>query len=95
MVSCALLGSVMSSTAVVAIFIPIVIRIAAITGTNKSRLLLPMSYAALISGMLTLIATTPNLVISDELVAQGYAPLGFFSFLPLGLVQGGSMNLCF
>ncbi|MEP3085514.1 MAG: SLC13 family permease [Sedimentitalea sp.] len=86
MVSAGFLGSVMSSTAVVAIFIPIVLRIAADTGLDKSRLLLPMSYAALISGMLTLIATTPNLVISDELVAQGYQPLGFFSFFPIGVL---------
>lgn len=86
MVSSAILGSVMSSTAVVAIFIPIVLKIATDTGLNKSRLLLPMSYAALISGMLTLIATTPNLVVSDELVAQGYRALGFFSFFPIGLL---------
>ena len=86
MVSAGFLGSVMSSTAVVAIFIPIVLRIAAETGLDKSRLLLPMSYAALISGMLTLIATTPNLVVSDELVAQGYQALGFFSFFPLGVI---------
>ena len=86
MVSSAILGSVMSSTAVVAIFIPIVLKIAADTGLNKSRLLLPMSYAALISGMLTLIATTPNLVVSDELAAQGYQPLGFFSFFPIGML---------
>jgi di/tricarboxylate transporter len=86
MVSAGFLGSVMSSTAVVAIFIPIVLRIASDTGLDKSRLLLPMSYAALISGMLTLIATTPNLVVSDELVAQGYQALGFFSFFPIGVL---------
>jgi len=86
MISSAILGSVMSSTAVVAIFIPIVLKIAADTGLNKSRMLLPMSYAALISGMLTLIATTPNLVVSDELVAQGYRALGFFSFFPIGIL---------
>ena len=86
MVSAAFLGSVMSSTAVVAIFIPIVLRIANDTGLDKSRMLLPMSYAALISGMLTLIATTPNLVVSDELVEHGFDALGFFSFFPLGLV---------
>jgi di/tricarboxylate transporter len=86
MVSSAILGSVMSSTAVVAIFIPIILKIASDTGLNKSRMLLPMSYAALISGMLTLIATTPNLVVSDELVAQGYKALGFFSFFPIGML---------
>ena len=85
MVGAALLGAVMSSTAVVAIFIPITLRIAAETSLNASRLLIPMSYAALISGMLTLIATPPNLVVHEELKNAGYDGFGFFSFAPVGL----------
>ena len=85
MAAAALLGAVMSSTAVVAIFIPIVLRIARETRLNASRLLMPMSYAALISGMLTLIATTPNLVVHEELKEAGYEGLGFFSFAPVGM----------
>lgn len=85
MASAGLLGSVMSSTAVVAIFIPIVLRIAAETKLNSARMLMPMSYAALISGMLTLIATTPNLVVHEELKASGFDGLGFFSFAPVGI----------
>ena len=85
MVSAGLLGSAMSSTAVVAIFIPIVLRIAAQTGIAASRILIPMSYAALISGMTTLIASPPNLVVSSELAASGYSALGFFSFSVIGL----------
>ena len=45
---------------------------------------MPLSFAALISGMLTLIATTPNLVVSSELADRGYQPFAFFSFLPIG-----------
>jgi di/tricarboxylate transporter len=85
MASAAILGSIMSSTAVVAIFIPIILRVAAETGLNASRFLMPMSYAALISGMLTLIATTPNLVVSEELKVAGYTEFGFFSFTLVGL----------
>lgn len=85
MVGAAVLGSVMSSTAVVAIFIPIVLRIAAETSLNASRMLIPMSYAALISGMLTLIATTPNIVVHEELKAAGYEGFGFFTFAPVGV----------
>jgi di/tricarboxylate transporter len=84
MVGAALLGAVMSSTAIVAIFIPIVLRIAAETGLNSSRMLMPMSYAALISGMLTLIATTPNIVVHEELKEAGFTGFGFFSFAPVG-----------
>jgi di/tricarboxylate transporter len=85
MIGAALLGSVMSSTAVVAIFIPIVLRIAAETRLSASRLLMPMSYAALISGMLTLIATAPNLVVSEELKVHGFAGFEFFGFTLVGL----------
>lgn len=85
MAGAALLGSVMSSTAIVAIFIPIVLRVAAETNRSASRLLLPMSYAALISGMLTLIASPPNLVVSEELKESGFNGFGFFSFTLVGL----------
>ena len=65
----------MSSTAVVAIFIPVVLRICQNTGMAPSRLMMPLSFAALISGMLTLVATAPNLVVNAELVRQGEAGL--------------------
>lgn len=87
MLAAAALSSVMSSTAVVAIFIPVVFKVASNTGINASRLLMPMSFAAMISGMLTLIATPPNLVVSSELEStQDYVALGFFSVAPIGLV---------
>jgi di/tricarboxylate transporter len=86
MLASAFLSAIMSSTAVAAIFIPIIIRVARKTMTNPAALLLPMSYAALVSGMLTLIATPPNLVISESLQSAGFQPLGFFSFSLLGLL---------
>jgi di/tricarboxylate transporter len=79
------LGSLMSSTAVVAIFIPVVLRISQNRGTAPSRLMMPLSFAALISGMLTLVATAPNLVVNAELIRQGAKGFGFFSFTPFGL----------
>lgn len=86
MFGAAILSSVMSSTAVVAIFIPIVFRIAERSGIIRSELLMPVAYAALISGMITLIATPPNLVINDALVALDGSGLSFFSFAPLGIL---------
>lgn len=79
------LGSVMSSTGVVAIFIPIVLRIAQNTGTSPGRLMMPLSMAALISGMMTLVATAPNLVVNSELARSGAQGFHFFSFTPFGL----------
>ncbi len=85
MVGAAVLGSVMSSTAVVALFIPIVLRIAAETRLNASRMLIPLSYASLISGMMTLIATTPNIIVHEELKSAGFEGFSFFSFSPVGV----------
>jgi di/tricarboxylate transporter len=79
------LGSFMSSTGVVAIFIPVALRISQITGAAPSKLMMPISMAALISGMMTLVATAPNLVINSELIRGGSEGFGFFSFTPFGL----------
>jgi len=79
------LGATMSSTAVTAIFIPVGLRIAQITGIAPSRLMMPLSVAALISGMTTLVATAPNLVVNGELERHGVEGFRFFSFTPFGL----------
>src|SRR5262249_53634982 len=79
------LGATMSSTAVTAIFIPVALRIAQSTGTSPSRLMMPLSFAALISGMTTLVATAPNLVVNSELVRHGETGFQFFSFTPFGV----------
>jgi di/tricarboxylate transporter len=79
------LGATMSSTAVTAIFIPVALRISQSTGTAASQLMMPMSVAALISGMTTLVATAPNLVVNSELERHGAAGFHFFAFTPFGL----------
>ena len=79
------LGAFMSSTGVVAIFIPVALRIAQSTATAPSQLMMPLSVAALISGMMTLVATAPNLVVNSELVRHGEAGFHFFSFTPFGV----------
>lgn len=79
------IGSVMSSTGVVAIFVPIVLRMARRTGIGPQRLMMPLSVAALVSGMLTLVGTAPNLVVHAALVREGFDGFDFFSFTPFGL----------
>ena len=78
-------GAFMSSSAIVAMFIPVVLTIANKTGLNRKRLLMPLSIAALTSGMMTLIASSPNMIIDHTLRARGLAPFGFFSWTPFGL----------
>lgn len=86
MLAVAGLGSVMSSTGVVAIFIPVALSVAARIGAEPRRLMMPLAFAALMSGMLTLVGTPPNLVVNAELHRDGKAGFGFFDFTPAGLV---------
>lgn len=94
-VAAGVLGSVMSSTAVVALFLPVVMRIAQDNRLHPGRILMPLAYAALVSGMMTLIGTAPNLVVHAELRARGYAGLGFFEFTPIGASVLACLVLCF
>lgn len=85
MLSIAILGSFMSSTGIVAIFIPVVLAICSGMKISPKRLMMPLSIAGLISGMMTLIATPPNLVAHSELVKATGQGLNFFSFTPIGV----------
>ena len=70
----------MSSTGAVAIFIPVTLNLAAKAGIQPSRLLLPIAFASLIGGMLTLSGTPPNLVVSTQLTREGLEGFDFFEF---------------
>lgn len=85
MLATGLLSAFMSSTGTVAVMLPIVMAMAWRAGVSPSKLLIPTAYAALVGGMLTLIATPPNLVASQALEGAGRAPFGFFAFTPFGL----------
>ena len=80
------IGSVVSNTGTVAVMMPIVVSMAASAGTSPRRLLMPLAFASSMGGMMTLIGTPPNLIVSDTLQHAGYEPLSFFSFLPVGLI---------
>lgn len=82
----AFIGAFVSNTGTVALMLPIVVSMAMSSRINTSRLLMPLAFASSMGGMMTLIGTPPNLVISGELVKGGLAPLGFFSFTPVGIV---------
>lgn len=86
MITVAGLGAFMSSTGVVAIFIPVVLSVSMHMPTSPSRLMMPLSFAGLISGMMTLVATPPNLVVNSELLREGLHGFSFFSVTPLGVV---------
>jgi di/tricarboxylate transporter len=82
-----LLSGFMSSTGTVAVMLPAVVAMAWNAGISPSRLLIPLAFGALLGGMLTLIGTPPNIVVANQLAAEGWAPFGFFDFTPVGLVM--------
>lgn len=86
MVAVATLGAFMSSTGVVAIFIPVALSVAQRLEIPPGRLMMPLGFAGLISGMMTLVATPPNMVVNSELMRNGIKGFGFFGVTPLGIV---------
>jgi di/tricarboxylate transporter len=70
----------------VAIFIPVVLSVANRMGIPAGRLMMPLGFAGLISGMMTLVATPPNMVVNSELMRHGIHGFGFFGFTPMGLI---------
>ncbi len=89
MIATSFIGAFVSNTGTVALMMPIVISMAVQGGFQASRMLMPLAFAGSLGGMLTLIGTPPNLVISDTLVEHGYEGLSFFSFFPIGLICVG------
>ena len=80
------IGAFVSNTGTVALMMPIIMSIAAGSGMQSSRFLMPLAFAGSLGGMLTLIGTPPNLVIDEVLTESGYQPLAFFSFFPVGII---------
>lgn len=82
-----LIGGFVSNTGTVALMLPIVVSMAAASGTSPSRMLMPLAFASSIGGMLTLIGTPPNLVIAEVWEEAGNAPLTMFTLcLPVWYV---------
>lgn len=86
MLATAVLSAFMSSTGTVAVLLPVVGTLAHRARISPARLLMPMAFASLLGGLLTLIGTPPNIVVSDQLRSQGLEPFRFFSFTPPGVV---------
>lgn len=86
MSSTAVLSGFMNNIGVAAMFLPVTVDIARRTGRAASRLLMPMAYGSLLGGMLVLIGTSSNLVVSDFIRSAGMPPLGLFDFTPIGSV---------
>lgn len=84
MVTGAVLSAFMNNIGVAALMLPVVVEIARRTRIPASRLLMPLAYSTLLGGLMTLIGTPPNLLISEAMTQNGYAPFKLFDFTPLG-----------
>ena len=85
MVTVALLSAFISNTAATALFVPIVIGVAARAKMSPSKLLLPLAFSSILSSSVTLISTSTNLVVSGLMVTAGLPPIGMFELAPVGV----------
>jgi len=83
------ISACVNNTAVVVVLIPVAFRIAHVMGIAPSKLLMPLSYAAIMGGTCTLIGTSTNLVTDGVAQSVGLAPFGMFEITPLGLIFAG------
>jgi di/tricarboxylate transporter len=85
MIGTAILSGFMSNTGTVAMLLPAIVAASWRIGSLPSRFLIPLAFAANGGGLLTLIGTAPNIVVSDTLAVAGEGSFGFFEFALLGI----------
>lgn len=85
MLAAALLSGFVNNTAVVAVLLPITVKLAQAREMSPSLLLIPLSFASMLGGTLTLIGTSTNLLVSALAEREGLASFSMFEFAKLGL----------
>ncbi|MFH1851887.1 MAG: SLC13 family permease [Candidatus Neomarinimicrobiota bacterium] len=86
MATVALFSGIMNNIGVAALLLPVVLEIARRTRQSPSKLLIPLAFASLLGGLVTLIGTAPNILINSILQDAGFAGFSLFDFTPLGLI---------
>jgi len=85
MLTAAVLSAFMNNVGVVALLLPVVMDIARRIHVPPSKLLMPLAFGALLGGLTTMVATPPNILVSDVLRDYGLRPFGMFDFTPVGV----------
>ena len=82
----AVVAAFVSNTGTVALLLPIILAMCKTSGVSPSKLMMPLAFASSLGGVLTLIGTPPNLIVSNYLTENGKPDLAFFDFTPIGLI---------
>ncbi len=85
MAAVGLMSGVMNNVGATAVLMPAVVSMSRKARINASRLLMPLAYGSLLGGMMTLIGTPPNILVSGALTQAGYGPFSLLDFAPVGL----------
>ncbi len=80
-----LLSMVTKNVGALAIFMPVALQLARRTKTPPSALLMPMAFASMLGGLVTLVGTSPNILIAKVRLDIEGKPFGMFSYTPVGL----------
>jgi di/tricarboxylate transporter len=86
MLGAGIFSAFINDTAVVVIFIPVVLGLARELKVSPGKLLMPLSFGALFGGVCTLIGTSTNILVSAIAAKHGQPPFGMFEFTPFGLI---------
>jgi len=86
LITVSVMSGFINNTAAVAIFIPLAINLCQRFHISPTKILLPLSYAAIFGGTLTLIGTSTNLVVSAMMENSGHEPFSMFEFSKLGVI---------
>lgn len=86
MISVGIISAFINNTPVVAVFIPILLNVARENKISPSKLLMPLSFAAMFGGVCTLIGTSTNILVNSIAVQHNLPPFGMFEFAGLGVI---------
>lgn len=86
MVTAAVSASVLKNTTTAAMFLPVVIGLAARSKVPPSKLLMPLAFGAILGGSCTLIGTSTNLAVSGAITRYGQEPFSMFELAPVGII---------
>ncbi|MDI3309360.1 MAG: SLC13 family permease [Acetobacteraceae bacterium] len=86
----AVLSALMKNIGALAIFLPVAVQVARRSGTSPSILMMPMAFGSLVGGLVTMVGTSPNILVSRMRAELTGQPFTMFDFTPVGLGVAGA-----